>query len=317
MKHNPYILIAILVLCGLTENKAYAHAGHAQAPGTQDEIPSQNIELTETAIHNLGIQTEKAQITDIAKTISLNGLIDALPERYAQINSKVPSRIAEVFVQSGQRVTAGSRLVTIQPLAVGSTLITLTSPIDGVVLRQNALQGQTVLPENSIFEIADLKEVLVRGQSYETASLPLLKAGEAVSVISSAYPNTTFTGKIERLDASLDRATRTLDVYARVTNPENLLLKNMQVTMQVAVSDKFSGLVVPRRSILGDGGNRFLFVKEGNGFERRDIKLGIIDGNNQEVLEGVFPDEEIVVTGQYQLQFASPAKPNSIKPHKE
>lgn len=317
MKHNSYILIAILVLCALTENKAYAHAGHAQAPGTQDEIPSQNIELTETAIHNLGIQTEKAQIADIAKTISLNALVDVLPERYAQINSKVPSRITEVFVQSGQRVAAGSRLATIQPLAVGSTLIALTSPIDGVVLRQSALQGQTVLPENSIFEIADLKEVLVRGQSYETASLPLLKAGETVSVISSAYSNATFTGKIERLDASLDRTTRTLDVYARVANPENLLLKNMQVTMQVAISDKFSGLVVPRRSILGDGGNRFLFVKEGNGFERRDVKLGIIDGNNQEILEGVFPDEEIVVTGQYQLQFASPAKPNSAKPHKE
>ncbi|MBY0428918.1 MAG: efflux RND transporter periplasmic adaptor subunit [Alphaproteobacteria bacterium] len=313
---STYIVAALLFLV-LPTHDAFAHAGHAEAPGSHDDAPSQNVTLTDAAIHNLGIQTEKAVIADIATTMKLNALVDALPDRYAQITSKVPSRVVDVAVQSGEKVKAGARLATLQPLIVGSTTIILSSPIDGVILKQNALSGQTTQPENPLFEIADLKDVLVRGQAYETGGLGQLKIGQVVSITTNSYPDKIFAGKIERINAELDRATRTLDVYARVVNTDELLLKNMQVAMHVETSDKAQGVVVPRRAILGDAGNRFLFVKEGNGFERRDIKLGIIYGDKQEILEGVFPDEDIVITGQYQLQFAPPSKQQPAKEHKD
>jgi membrane fusion protein, heavy metal efflux system len=300
-----FIFLALMALA----QQAFAHAGHADAPGAQDNAPAQTITLSETALHNLGIQTEKAEIKDIAKTVRLNALVDALPDHYAQMTSKVPSRVMRVAVQSGQNVKAGDTLAVIQPLLVGSTFITLTAPIDGVIVRQSALSGQTTLPENPLFEIAELSTVLVRGQAYETSDLAALKIGQGVTISSSAYPDKIFTGTIERIDAALNRTTRTLDVFAKVANADRLLLKNMQVAMHIDISKKTQGLVVPRRAILGDSGNRFLFIKDGNNFERRDIKLGIITGNHQEVLEGVFPDEEIVVVGQYQLQYASPTAP--------
>jgi multidrug efflux pump subunit AcrA (membrane-fusion protein) len=307
-------LILLMLVFAFQAERVFAHEGHAEAPGAQDKGIGAIVTLSETALHNLGIQTEKAQIAEIAKTVSLNALVDALPDRTAQINSKVPSRVASVLVQSGQAVKAGAILATIQPLLVGSTTLTLVSPIEGIILKQNASFGQTTLPENILFEVGSLTEVLVRGQAYENPDLAQIKTGQSVVITSAAYPEKKFTGKIERLDAALDRATRTLEVYARVANPEALLLKNMQVTMQVETTDKMQALVVPRRALLGDGGNRFLFVKSGKDFERRDVKLGIVSGNNQEIIEGVFPDEEVVVTGQYQLQFASPAP---AKEHKE
>lgn len=308
-----FIPVFVFLAFALLAQQVLAHAGHADAPGTQDSAPSQNITLGETALHNLGIQTEKAEVKEIAKTVRLNALVDALPDHYAQITSKVPSRVTHVTVQSGQNVKVGDALAVIQPLLVGSTSVTLTAPIDGVIVRQSALSGQTTLPENPLFEIANLSTVMVRGQAYETADLAALKIGQTVTISSSAYPDKVFSGIVERIDAALDRATRTLDVFAKVENPDRLLLKNMQVAMQVEVSEKTQGLVVPRRAILGDGGNRFLFVKDGNSFERRDVKLGIVTGTHQEILEGVFPDEEIVVVGQYQLQYANPTAPAKHK----
>lgn len=307
------ISVFVFLVFAVSAQQAFAHAGHADAPGSQDSAPSQNITLSEMALHNLGIQTEKAEVKEIAKTVRLNALVDALPDRYAQITSKVPSRVMHVAVQSGKNVKAGDALAVIQPLLVGSTSVTLTAPIDGVIVRQSALSGQTTLPENPLFEIADLSTVMVRGQAYETADLAALKIGQTVTISSSAYPDKIFGGTVERIDAALDRATRTLDVFAKVENTDRLLLKNMQVAMQVEVSEKAQGLVVPRRAILGDGGNRFLFVKDGNNFERREVKLGIVTGTHQEILEGVFPDEEIVVVGQYQLQYANPTTPAKHK----
>ena len=70
-------------------------------------------------------------------------------------------------------------------------------------------------------------------------------------------------------------------------------------------------MTVPSRAILGEDGAYFVFVRNGNVFERRNVKLGVRFGPDREILEGVFPDEDVVIVGNYQLQFArsqAPAK---------
>ncbi|HBR67956.1 MAG TPA: hypothetical protein DEA55_01095, partial [Rhodospirillaceae bacterium] len=76
-------------------------------------------------------------------------------------------------------------------------------------------------------------------------------------------------------------------------------------------------LTVPVKAILGDSGEQFVFVRSGNAFERRSVKLGAKFGAEREVLEGVFPDEEVVTVGNYQLQFAKSAEAKKDAPAAE
>jgi hypothetical protein len=66
---------------------------------------------------------------------------------------------------------------------------------------------------------------------------------------------------------------------------------------------------VPQRAVLGDLGNLFVFVRDGNTFERRNVVLGMKAGEQVEVIEGVLPGDNVVTEGHYQLQFATSAKP--------
>jgi hypothetical protein len=61
--------------------------------------------------------------------------------------------------------------------------------------------------------------------------------------------------------------------------------------------------------VLGDLGNLFVFVRDGNSFERRNVVIGMKAGDQVEIVEGVLPGDNVVTEGHYQLQFATtPAK---------
>ena len=158
-------------------------------------------------------------------------------------------------------------------------------------------------------EIGDSSEVLVRGVMYETPDVAKVQVGQNVSVNSSLIGSEPLKGKVQRMDGAYDRGSRTLNVYALVENPDRRLLANTQVVLSIEVAEPSDILTVPVKSILGESGEQFVFVRSGNAFERRSVKLGAKFGAEREILEGVFPDEEVVIIGNYQLQFAKSAEP--------
>jgi len=176
------------------------------------------------------------------------------------------------------------------------------------VTKQNVVLGQSVTPEAGLMEIGDSSEVLVRGVMYETPDVAKVQVGQNVSVNSSLIGNKPLEGKVQRMDGAYDRGSRTLNVYALVENPDRKLLANMQVVLSIEVTEPADILTVPVKAILGESGEQFVFVRSVNAFERRSVKLGTKFGVEREVLEGVFPDEEVVTVGNYQLQFAKSAE---------
>jgi len=100
--------------------------------------------------------------------------------------------------------------------------ITLTSPVDGIVIHKNAQEGQYVKTGDRIYTVADLSRVWVELDAYES-DLPWLRYGGTVTFTSEAWPGETFTGTISFIDPILDTATRTVRIRVIVDNPENNL----------------------------------------------------------------------------------------------
>ncbi len=302
-----FVITALVVIIGLSM-PAFAHEGHAEAPGEESAGGSVAVlTLSETAINNLGIQTVKATIAPRATTVDVNGIVEFLPERQAIATSRATGRVSDINVKVGEKVAKGQSLLVIQPTFVGSSPVSIPSPIDGYVTKQNVVLGQSVTLEAGLMEIGDSSEVLVRGIMYETPDVAKVQVGQNLSVNSSLIGSTPLKGKVQRMDGAYDRGSRTLNVYALVENPNRLLLANMHVILSIEVTEPATILTVPVKAILGESGEQFVFVKNGNEFERRSVKLGAKFGSEREVMEGVFPDEEVVTVGNYQLQFAKSA----------
>lgn len=316
---NKLFITLILLVSIRLAGQAFAHEGedHAPAPGTDASAGVVSIvTLSDTAINNLGIQTVKAVIALRAASIDVNGLVEFLPERQAIINSRAAGRISGIHVKVGQKVTKGQSLLTLQPIFVGSSPVAIPSPLTGFVTKQSVVLGQSVTPEAVLMEVGDPSEILVRGVMYETPEVSKVQIGQKVRVSSSLISGEPLLGTVQRMDGAYDRTSRTFNVYALINNPDQRLLANMQVVLSIEITTPADILTVPVKSILGESGEQFVFVRSGKDFERRNVRLGAKFGNDREVLEGVFPDEEVVTVGNYQLQFAKSAEPKSAK-HKD
>lgn len=313
-------IASVILIVGLgLFSQAFAHEGedHAEAPGTEGGAGVvSTVTLSATAINNLGIQTVKAAIAPRAASVDVNGIIEFLPERQAIVTSRAAGRVSEIHIKVGEMVKKGQSLLTIQPIFVGSSPVSIPSPITGYVTKQSVVLGQSVTPEAALMEVGDSSEVLVRGVMYETPDVTKIQVGQNVRVTSSLLGSDSLLGKVQRMDGAYDRGSRTFNVYALVNNPERKLLANMQVVLSIEITTPADILTVPVKAILGDSGEQFVFVRSGNDFERRSVKLGAKFGNDREVLEGVFPDEEVVTVGNYQLQFAKSSEPKKDE-HKD
>lgn len=309
-------LALTLLLTTLLSTQALAGPGHDHGtPGDSAGGPLAEIHLTEMMIKNLGITSVPATLKDIARAIDLNATIDYLPEKQAIVSTKADGSIAQILVKSGQKVNKGDAVVVVQPRLVGNPPITLSAPITGFVTEQNAVLGQSISPDQPLLRIADLSEVLVRGQAFEDVAQDGISVGQTVLVTTSAFPGETFEGKVQRVDAALKPGSRVREVIAAIKNPDGKLLANMQATLSVEVGDTSTALVVPQRAILGDMGNYFVYVREADHFYRRDIVIGSKFGPMREVVEGILPDEQVVTVGNYQLQFVTPPKEGEKDEH--
>jgi RND family efflux transporter MFP subunit len=154
-------------------------------------------------------------------------------------------------------------------------------------------------------EVADYSQVLARGMTFETPDLSLIKPGQNATVRLDVFGNRTFEGKVQRMDVGLERESRTFEVYVLLDNPELQLRPNMQASVSIAIGEPQEVVAVPQRAVLGDLGNLFVFVRDGNTFERRNVVLGMKAGEQVEVVEGVLPGDNVVIEGHYQLQFAT------------
>ena len=303
MKSRLFILITALLPLA-----AAAHEGHVHGPGETEAVQTGPVVLTDEAIKNLGVQTVAATVAPLQRTIGMIGRIEGLPERLAKIAPRAEGRVAEILVKLGDRVAAGQPVLRFEPRTVGNPPVVLTSPIAGFVVRQEASLGQALNPDTVLMEVADYSQVLARGMTFESPDLSLIKPGQNATVRLDVFRDRTFQGKVQRLDVGLERESRTFEVYVLLDNPELQLRPNMQASVSIAIGDPQEVLAVPQRAVLGDLGNLFVFVRDGNSFERRNVVIGIKSGDQVEIVEGVLPGDNVVTEGHYQLQFATGAK---------
>jgi multidrug efflux pump subunit AcrA (membrane-fusion protein) len=316
MKTHPAVKIvnamAVITAGFLSLASLHAHEGHDHAPqpGDAGAATGGPIELTDTAIANLGVETAEAEIVELRPSVELVAQVEPLPENVVQITPRFEGTIGEIFVKLGETVKEGQPLLRLVPRTIGNPDVVLKSPLNGAVTAVNVTLGQAFSPDTVLMVVGDYSKVLARGTAYENPEVLALKIGDPATLTVDVYPGHRFDGGIQRSDVGLESDSKTFEVYALIDNHEGKLRPNLLGQLSVGIGKAQQVLAVPDKSILGDLGNLFVFVRDGKAFEKRPVRTGIRSGGQVEILEGVFPGEQVVRRGNYQLQFAAstPAK---------
>jgi Cu(I)/Ag(I) efflux system membrane fusion protein len=124
--------------------------------------------------------------------------------------------------------------------------ITVYSPMGGVVIHRNAQEGMYVKTGARLYTIADLSQLWVKLDAYES-DLQWLRYGQEVQISTEAHPGEVFAGWIAFIDPVVDEGTRTVKVRVDVPNPDRRLKPGMFVRAFARADVALGGRVMDPR----------------------------------------------------------------------
>ncbi len=207
-------------------------------------------------------------------------------------------------------------------LASGKTLDTfdVLSEVSGYVTQKKVNTGDYIRRGQAIYEIADLSQVWVLFDVYES-DLPWIKKGDKVTYTIESLPGETFEGTIDYLDPVINPKTRVAKARVVKSNPGLKLKPEMFVSGKVeAKLPQTDALVVPKTAVMWTGERSIVYVKseidQGVYFKMREVELGPALGESYVIENGLQQGEEIAVNGTFSIDAAAQlaGKPSMMSP---
>jgi Cu(I)/Ag(I) efflux system membrane fusion protein len=184
--------------------------------------------------------------------------------------------------------------------------VQLMAPQGGIVTRLNVNEGSYVEPYQSMFTIVDLSQVWVMVDIYEHQS-PWVRKGDKVEIHLPAMPERSWHGNIDFIYPQVDRKSRTLRARISVANPDEALLLNMFVKVNITTHASTTPVLsVPREAVIMTGQRKTVIKVLGDGhFQPIEVTTGKRADGRVEILSGLQAGEEIVVSGQFLIDSES------------
>src|SRR6266705_7015241 len=197
----------------------------------------------------------------------------------------------------GLKDSAIDSLVTKPDLAA---VFSLNSPIDGVVVERNASIGASVGTDANLFKIINISRVWVDANVFEK-DLQRVRLGQQVKLTVPAFPGASFSGRVILVNSIVDPETRTVKVRTEVANPDGRLKPDMFANVEIITDVNRAAISIPKSAVLNDEGKTVVFVADGNGYKKREVHVGIQNGDQVEIVEGLNAGDKVVVKGNYLL----------------
>ena len=185
--------------------------------------------------------------------------------------------------------------------------LTLYSPVDGFVMTKNVAQGARVMPADTLFEIAGVRDVWVQADIYESEA-PFVALKQTARMSLSYFPGRVWTGKVAFIAPVLDEKTRTVKVRIEFQNPDGALKPEMyaDVTLEKPLGRV---LTVPDSAVLSTGTRAIVLVAKGEGrFEPRAVQTGAKVDGYFEIREGIAAGDEVVTQANFLIDSESRLK---------
>ena len=192
--------------------------------------------------------------------------------------------------------------------SVQKTLL-VRSPFQGVVTQKNVIEGAFVKSGESLFTISDLSRVWVEAHIFEYEQ-NLVHEGQVVEMTLSYNPGKIYKGTISYIFPYLQTKTRDVIIRISFDNETGELKPDMFARIKIDTGAGKTGMFISSQAVIHSGDRQLVFVAKGKGkFTPRQITTGVfLEDGNVQVLTGLTPGENIVVSGQFLLDSESKLK---------
>ncbi|WP_103666194.1 efflux RND transporter periplasmic adaptor subunit [Gracilimonas amylolytica] len=183
------------------------------------------------------------------------------------------------------------------------------SPVSGYVSQIDISREDHINEGSMLYRIADLSQVWIEFEAYES-SVSNLNKGDKVEFTVSSVPGQTYTGTVNFIQPFLSERSRTVEVRITANNPQNRMKPGMFAEGIISSqTDDGQQILIPRSAVLWTGSRSIVFVDVSIGetpaFEAREVILGKKAGNEYIIESGLEPGESVVTNGTFKVDAAA------------
>jgi RND family efflux transporter MFP subunit len=247
-------------------------------------------ELDQQLSQAIAARQQTAASLDLAKSSMLRW--EALRKRDAVSQQELDERRSAYAQAQANLAAADANVERLRQLEGFKRVV---APFSGVITKRNVDIGDLIDTTGKPLFLLSQTDPLRVYVNVPQAYAQLVKRGQTATVTQTELHGRTFRGEVARTAASIDAATRTMQVEVSLRNQDGALMPGAFVQVDLALPP--SGTVmVPFNALLFRGeGVRVAAVDAKGTVHIRPVRLGRNFGDSVEILEGLQGGERLVV----------------------
>jgi len=177
----------------------------------------------------------------------------------------------------------------------------IVAPFAGRIATRNVDPGQNVNVGTALFSIVDPNPLLASIHLPEK-EVHRLSVGQEVTISPDADLSASFRGSVLRIAPIVDDRTGTVKVTCRVEGETSSLRPGSFVRVKLQTTLHRGVLTVPKRALVPEGADNYLFHVVGDSVAKIPVLTGITDNETVEIVSGIEENERVVTVGQGALK---------------
>ncbi len=177
----------------------------------------------------------------------------------------------------------------------------IRSPMDGVITDRPLYPGEMAAAGTPLLTVMDISSVIAKAHVPQNDA-GALKVGDKGTMTVPGI-ETPIEGKITVVSPALDPNSTTVEVWLEAKNPKHELKPGTSVQLSLTAQTVKDALVVPASSVITtpEGATAVMLAGADGRAHQKAVKLGIRNGDDVQIAEGVTDTDKVIASGAYGL----------------
>ncbi|NOT34636.1 MAG: efflux RND transporter periplasmic adaptor subunit [Candidatus Eisenbacteria bacterium] len=170
------------------------------------------------------------------------------------------------------------------------------APVSGVVSQRFVEAGDRPADGDPMFHVVNTSELDFEATVPSETALRV-RPGSTVRLSVSGWSGAPIEGKVARVNAAVDPATRQLKIYVRVPNANGKLVGGLYASGAVVTERVERALAVPLAAVRGDGDSLWVMTVANGTLARHAVRTGVRDEaqDRVEIVSGLAAGARVVI----------------------
>lgn len=172
--------------------------------------------------------------------------------------------------------------------------LTIVAPCDGRIASIDVEAGDSVSAGTQVMSIVETDAGMQLILQVDELDIPLVQAGQAVTLSVDALPDVALTGTVEKIAplGNTQTSVTTYDVYVTLTGEvDSRVLGGMNVTGEIVIESAQNALLLPSEALILEDGAWYVQTQDG---AMRAVEVGIMTDAQVQIVSGLSEGDTVV-----------------------